>query len=173
MKHSWRGSFWGRHALAYHLYLIVLKDNYYRAKRAARWSRVNARLALRRAIRFITGRRWLVPQIVDERKLQVAMFERLMQQMRFLAAREQDNRSLLTGMVVALTAGHSPFLSGWQRYKFAARTRSYYTKGVSGRIVGRPVVYDNKRTKVGLTEWSDHYVPRHEQLAARGRRKYV
>lgn len=134
--------------------------------------RVYARLALRWVRRFLTGRRWLVPQIVNAQKLQREMIDRLVKQIMFMRAREKDNRSLLTGMTVALTAGHSLFLTGWQRYKFAARTRSYYTKGVSGRILGRPVVYDNKRTKIGLTEWSEHYTPRREQLAARGRRKY-
>lgn len=134
--------------------------------------RVYLRLALRYIRRYFTGARWLVPQIVDGRKLQSAIFDRYLGQLRFLAARERDNRSLLTGMTVALTAGHSLFLTGWQSYKFAARRRSFYTKATSGRIVGRPVVYDNKKVKIGLTEWSEHYTPRREALAARGRRKY-
>lgn len=130
------------------------------------------RLALRYIRRYFTGARWLVPQIVNAQKLQREMIDRLVSQIMFMRAREKDTRSLLTGMVVALTAGHSLFLTGWQRYKFAARTRSYYTKAVSGRIVGRPVVYKQGLNKLGVTEWSEHYTPRREQLAARGRRKY-
>ena len=131
------------------------------------------RLVLRYIRRYFTGARWLVPQVVDARKLQSVLVDRVLDQMRFLAKREQDNRSLLTGMAVALTSGHSLFFTGWQRYKFAARTRSYYSKSVSGRILGRPVVYqDRLKNKLGVTEWSEHYTPRREQLAARGRRKY-
>lgn len=128
------------------------------------------RLAWRWLKRFLSGRRWLVPQVVNAKKLQAVLIDRLVKQISFLREREKDNRFLLTGMVVALTAGHSQFMTGWERYKFAARGRSYFRPG--GRVIGKPVVYDNKKVKIGVTEWSQTYEPRREQLAARGRRKY-
>lgn len=134
---------------------------------------VNLRLALRWVRWYLTGRRWLVPQTVNARKLQSALIDRVVKQVTFMREREKDNRSLLTGMTVALVAGHTQWLTGWERYKYAARPRSYYSKAVSGQIVGRPVVYDNKKVKVGVTEWSQNYTPRREALAARGRRKYL
>ncbi len=60
MSNLWLDRPWFMRGLLYHLYLVVLKDNYYHAKRAGRWLRVNARLGLRYVVRFLTGRRWTV-----------------------------------------------------------------------------------------------------------------
>ena len=124
MSNLWLDRPWFMRGLLYHLYLVVLKDNYYHAKRAGRWLRVNARLGLRYVVRF------------------------------------------LTGMLVALTAGHSVYMTGWERYKYAATRRSNY-HDVPARLVGRPVVYKNGLDKLGMTEFHQDYVPRAEQLAPR------
>ncbi len=69
-------------------------------------------------------------------------------------------------MLVALTAGHSVYMTGWERYKYAATRRSNY-HDVPARLVGRPVVYKNGLDKLGMTEFHQDYVPRAEQLAPR------
>lgn len=136
--------------------------------------RVYVRLALRWIVRYFTGRRWTVPlpsqrAIMDSR---VAEFIRALTPA-FYSKRRDGHRDLLTGMLVALTSGHSVYMTGWERYKHAAQTRSNYRREFATRIVGRPVVYqDRLKNKLGVTEWHQDYTPRREQLAARGRRKY-
>lgn len=173
MSNLWLDRPWWKRGLLYHLYLVILKDNGIRALRAGRWLRVNARIALRVIVRYLSGRSALVPQIVDSEKFYSQMIDRQLAQRRFLIERERSNRSLLTGMVVALIAGHQQFLTGWQRYKYAATRHSGYKTMLATRIIGRPSVmkYPNL-VKVGLTEWHQDYTPRREALAAKGRRKY-
>lgn len=89
---------------------------------------------------------------------------------RVLARPTRDNRDLLTGMVVALTAGGWPhkepdFRGALDR----CRRRASRVRG--GRLIGRPQVlkYPNG-VKVGTTSWAVDYVPRSEVLAAKRRR---
>jgi hypothetical protein len=135
--------------------------------------RVYARIALRWFVRYITGRRYTMPITVDLQKVLPILSKRWTDAALFLREREQNNRSLLTGMVVALSTGSVPPYTGWEWYKNAARKRSGLRKGVPYRLVGRPVVYKFKDTKIGVTEWAQDYVPRSEQLAARKRLKQM
>lgn len=172
MTHRWLDRPWFKRGLLYHLYLVVLKDNYYRAKRASRRARVLARLALRWVTWRLNGKWALVPQVVDQQKLFRSILPRVVDAQLFLRQREQDNRSLLTGMVVALLTKIVPPLTGWERYKYAAQRKSNYKRGLPGRVLGKPVVYKFQNgVKIGVTEWSQDFVPRAEQLAARKRLK--
>ena len=162
--------FWKR-GLLYHLYLVALKDNYYRAKRGARWLRVMSRVVYRWARNWFTGRRYALRTYVDLSKVYPTMHKRLVDAMMFLNDREGDNRSLLTGLNVALLTKSVPPYTGWEWYKQAARTRSYAPRTGPFRVVGKPVVYAFRDTKVGVTEWAEDFVPRSEQLAARKRLK--
>lgn len=171
MSNLWLDRPWWKRGLLYHLYLIILKDNYYRTKRAVRWARVNARLAVRWCVLYITGRRYTMPVTVDVQKVVAGLMPRFIDAQMFLREREKNNRSLLTGMVVALMTGSVPPYTGWEWYKQAARRKSNLKKTTVYRWVGRPSVYQYKNTKIGLTEFVQDYVPRKEQLAARRRLK--
>ena len=172
MTHRWLDRPWFKRGLLYHLYLVVLKDNFYRAKRASRRARVLARLALRWVTWRFTGKWALVPQVVDQKRLIQSILPRILDAQLFLRQREADNRSLLTGMVVALQTRSVPPFTGWERYKYAAQRRSNYKTGLPGRVIGKPVVYSFKNgVKLGVIEWSQDFVPRAEQLAARKRLK--
>lgn len=133
-----------------------------------RFIRVHARLALRWFVRFLTGRRWTV-LLPDPRRImdaRVAEFVRALTPA-FYARRRDGNRDLLTGMLVALTSGHSQYMTGWERYKYAATRHSNYRRDIPARLVGRPVVYKNGLDKLGMTEFHQDYIPRAEQLAPR------
>lgn len=129
--------------------------------------RVYARLALRWIVRYFTGRRWTVlmpdPRVIMNAR--VSEFVRALTPAHY-AYRRENNRDLLTGMLVALTSGPSVYMTGWERYKYAATRRSNY-KNVPARLVGRPVVYKDGLNKLGLTEFHQDYVSRAEQLAPR------
>lgn len=168
MSDLWRNRPWFKRGVFYYLYLVVLKDNYYRTRRAGRWARVNARLAFRFVVRYFSGRRWTVP-MPDKRAVMRARIDEFIRAMRpqHYAYRRENNRDLLTGMLVALTAGHSLYMTGWQRYKYAAARRSN-SRNVPVTLVGRPVVYqDQLKNKLGVTEFHQDYVSRAEQLAPR------
>lgn len=131
--------------------------------------RVLFRLVLRFVVRYLTGRRWTVA-MPDRRALMKTQIEEFVRAMRpqHYAYRRENNRDLLTGMLVALTAGHSLYMTGWERYRFAATRRSNYRpKTTPARLVGRPVVYKNGMNKLGVTEFHQDYEPRAEQLAPR------
>lgn len=129
--------------------------------------RVLFRLALRYVVRYLTGRRWTVP-MPSAKKIMEARIEEFVRALRpqHYAYRRENNRDLLTGMLVALTAGHSVYMTGWERYKFATTRRSNY-RDVPARLVGRPVVYKDGMNKLGVTEWHQDYTPRAEILAPR------
>jgi hypothetical protein len=135
--------------------------------------RVYLRLALRYIVRFLTGRRWTVP-LPNQRAVmesRVAEFIRALTP-EFYAKRREGNRDLLTGMLVALTSGPSIYMTGWERYKHAANRRTNYRREFATRIVGKPLVYqDRLKNKLGVTEWHQDYTPRSEILAARKRLK--
>ena len=162
--------FWKR-GLLYHLYLVALKDNFYRAKRGARWLRVMTRVVYRWARNWFTGRRYTLRTYVSLAPVQKAMAKRWVDAMTFLAQRENTMAAMLTGLNVALLTHSVPPFTGWEWYKQAARTRSYAPKKGPYRVVGKPVVYSFRDTKVGVTEWADDFVPRADQLAARKRLK--
>jgi hypothetical protein len=171
--HLWLDRPWYKRGLLYHLYLVVLKDNRIRLQRAGRAMRVYGRVVWRWIVRYLTGRRWTVPLPSQETimKARIAEFVRALTP-EFYAKRRDGNRDLLTGMLVALTSGHSQYLTGWQRYKYAAQKKSNYKTMLATRIVGRPVIYqDRLKNKLGVTEWHQDFTPRSEQLAARKRLK--
>lgn len=132
------------------------------------------RVWIRAIVRYLTGRRWTVP-LPDQRKVMEARVREFVAALtpEFYAKRRENNRDLLTGMIVALGFGHSQYLTGWERYKHASRTRSNYRREFATRIIGKPVVYSYKNTKIGVTEWHQDFVPRAEQLAARKRLRRV
>jgi hypothetical protein len=140
--------------------------------RPLRYLWVNARIIARWIVRRLTGRWATLPVYVNREAFFRDMTRRMFDQQVFLIEREKSNRSLLTGMVVALQTGSMPWFTGWQQYKFAQRKRSY-AKGVPTKVIGRPEVYKGKDTTIGLTAWDNDYVSRREELVARGRRKYV
>lgn len=167
MSDRWLDRPWWRRGLLYHLYLVVLKDNGTRVRRAARRTRVLARVWLRTLVRYLTGRSALAPQFVQREALLSVFRARILAYMDAQRERRKDNRDLLTGMVVALIAGPNlPPWSGWEYYR-AHLGRKRSAKG-PGKLVGRPVVYKNEHgVKLGVTEFAADYVPRKEQLAAR------
>lgn len=151
---------------------------------------VLARLWWRWIVRWWTGRRFTVP-LPDKRKVYV---ERMMSFLKTVIAeqarRRENNRDLLTGMVIALLHGPNVLpWSGWEMYKGANRPRSHLKKETVYRLVGRPSVMEYAiapkyrkdgqkkpgpvKGRLGLTEFWQDYVPRREQLAAKGRRKYL
>lgn len=168
MSDRWLDRPWWRRGLLYHLYLVVLKDNGIRVRRAAHWSRVLARVWLRTLVRYLTGRWALVPQLVRRETLIADFRRRIIAVMELQRERRKDNRDLLTGMVVALLAGPNlPPWSGWEHYRAHLGRRKRTAKG-SGKLVGRPVVYKNEHgVKLGMTEFAVDYVPRQEYLAGR------
>lgn len=136
--------------------------------------KVLVRVWLRAIVRYLTGRRWTVP-LPDQRKVMEARVREFVAALtpEFYAYRRENNRDLMTGMVIALAAGHSQYMTGWERYKYANRKRTNYRRSLATRIIGKPVVYSYKNTKIGVTEWHQDFVPRAEQLAARKRLKGV
>jgi len=165
-SNRWLDRPWWRRGLLYHLYLVTLKDNVIRLRKAARWTRVHARLSLRWIVRYLTGRRWTVP-LPDKRKVMMSWLRQwALTAAQVTLAREGSNRALLTGMVIALTSGPGITYTGWEYYRAHLGAKRNGAKTVA-RFVGRPVVYAYKNTKIGLTEWRQDYVPRKEMLAAR------
>lgn len=169
MSNLWLDRPWWKRGILYHLYLVVLKDNWFRTKRAVRWARVNARVSLRWCVRYLTGRRYTVP-LPDPRRVMMSWLRQwALAAAQVQVERESSNRALLTGMVVALTAGPSISYSGWEYYRAHLGAKRNGAKGRATRWVGRPSVYayGPNKIKVGLTEFVQDYVPRAEQLAAR------
>ena len=83
-----------------------------------------------------------------------------------LRIRTRNNRDLLTNMTVSLMFGALPHRE--MPYRMASRPWSNMSKKRKYTLVGKPLVtkYPNL-TKVGVTEWSQDYVSRSEQLTAR------
>lgn len=134
--------------------------------------RVTLRLALRFIVRYLTGR-WTTVALPDRKKIAVASALRFVRSWIEMAqVRRKDNRDLLTGMIVALQHGKMVHpLTGWERYKSAARPRPCLSKKIPAKVIGWPVVYKSaKGVKVGMTEFHPDYVPRSEVLAARRRK---
>jgi len=127
------------------------------------------RVWLRYVVRYLTGRRWTVP-LPDRRKVMLSWLRRwALTAAEVHLERETSNRALLTGMVVALTAGPSISYTGWEYYRAHLAAKRNGAKGVPTRWIGRPsvYVYGPNKIKVGMTEFIQDYVPRAEQLAAR------
>jgi len=114
------------------------------------------------AVDWLTGRRWTVPQPDTRTVAQVWGRNFIANVWPHLAARERDNRTLLTGMVAALLAG-PPFGPPHRR---STRPRS------AGKLVGWPMVYRFPGgRKLGITEWDPAHISRQDHLEARRNKK--
>lgn len=129
--------------------------------------RVRLRLAIRWIVRRLTGRYATVPRPQSYRPLRWTPEWR--QIGGFLRTRRQNNRALLTGMVVALLHGPDvSAFSGWERYRAATMRRLRQNNHDQGREIGRPLVVKFKGgIKVGVTQWRKGYITRKQQLAMR------
>lgn len=128
--------------------------------------RVLLLLAFRFAIRYLSGRRFTV-RLPDRNKVAQGYINRLLPLIwGHLRQRTTNNRDLLTNMTVSLMFGARPHFE--MPYRMASRPWSNVVRGRKYKLVGKPLVTQHPNlTKVGVTEWSQDYVSRSEQLTAR------
>lgn len=142
---------------------------------------LRCRIALRSIRRFFSGARWTVPLPDRNKVLRATMQPFLRALIEDYSTSRNGNARLLTGMVVALTAGPLlPSYSGWEAYKWSLqqlRRHGPQRPHFSPRSVGRPLVLsiesNGRKVRVGMTEFRQDYVPRAEQLAERKRARKV